>query len=330
MFDLASLPLARVPLLGGPTAIEPLGPDTWVKREDRAGTRYGGNKVRKLEWLLGAALEAGGDVLTAGTVGSNHLVATAVYGQASGVEIHAVVAPQPDAPTARVNARILHAHAEKLWVATSGPAVPFAWAKAMVALRMFGGYPPATISVGGSNPLGTLGWVGGGLEIAAQVAAGQLPAPDRIYVALGSGGTAAGLLLGLRLAGLASEVVAVRAAPSWLASATRVRLLARRTLGLLRKHGAPSVALGGLRVVDGFYGEGYARPTPATEAAAARAAGFGLTLEQTYTAKAFAAMDAEPGGRRLFVHTANSRPLAPLLRTALDEVPPSLAPLLTR
>ncbi len=330
MFDLAALPLARIPLLGGPTAIEPIGPDTWVKREDRAGTLYGGNKVRKLEWLLGAALETGGDVLTAGTVGSNHLVATAVYGQASGAHVHAVVAPQPDTPSARVNARILHAHAEKLWVASSGVAVPFAWAKAEVAIRGFGGYPPTSFPIGGSSPLGCVGWVGGGLEIAAQVAAGELPAPDRIYVALGSGGTAAGLLVGLRLAGLASEVVAVRAAPSWLASGLRVRRLAGRALALLRRHGAPTVALGGLRVVDGFYGEGYARPTPATEAAKARAADLGLALEGTYTAKAFAALEAEPSGRRLFVHTANSRPLEPLLATALDEVPPSLASLLRR
>ena len=75
---------------------------------------------------------------------------------------------------------------------------------------MFGGYPPASFPVGGSSALGSVGWVGGGLEIAAQVAAGELPTPDRIYVALGSGGTAAGLLVGLRLAGLPSEVVAVR------------------------------------------------------------------------------------------------------------------------
>jgi D-cysteine desulfhydrase len=330
MFDLAALPLARVPLLAGPTDIAAIGPDTWVKREDRAGTRYGGNKVRKLEWLLGAALEAGGDVLTIGTVGSNHLVATAVYGQASGAEVHAVVAPQPDTPTARINARILHAHAEKLWVAATEVAVPFAWAKARVALRVFGGYPPTLIPIGGSNPLGCVGWVGGGLEIAAQVAAGALPPPDRVYVPLGSGGTAAGLLVGLRLAGLESEVVAVRAAPSWLASPLRVRRLAANTLALLRRHGAPAATLGGLRIVDGFYGAGYARSTPATEAAASRAADLGLTLERTYTAKAFAAMEAEPGGRRLFVHTANTRPLEPLLETALDEVPASLTGLFRR
>lgn len=331
MFSLDDLPLARVPLLGGPTAVEPLGADgAWVKREDRAGTRYGGNKVRKLEWLLGAALESGLDVLTLGTVGSNHLVASAVYGQQVGVHVAAVVAPQPDTPTARRNARILHAHAERLYVAGSEAALPFVFAQAWGAIRLFGGHAPAVLPIGGSSTLGCVGWVGGGLEIAAQVAAGELPKPDRIYVALGSGGTVAGLWVGLRLGGLDSELVAVRAAPSWLASPFRVRRLAANTLALLRRHGAPAVRLGGLRLVDGQYGPGYALPTAAAEEASARAEGLGLTLESTYTSKAYAAMVAEPGGTRLFVHTANSRPLEPLLATALDEVPPSLSGLLRR
>lgn len=324
MYSVDALPFARVPLLLGPTAVEQIGPGTWVKREDRAGTVYGGNKVRKLEWLLGAALEGGGDVLAAGTVGSNHLVATAVYGQRVGAHVHAVVAAQADTPTAHVNARVLHAHTEKLWVATTTPMIGVQWAKAQAFLRLFGGYPPAAFPVGGSNVLGCLGWVAGGLEIARQVGAGELPAPDRVYVALGSGGTAAGLLVGLRLGGLTSEVVAVRAAPSFLAAPWRVRRLAGQTLHLLRAHGAPSTELGGLRVVDGFLGDGYARPSDATQTAQARAAAVGLELESTYTAKAFAAMLAEDVGKRLFIHTANTLPLTPLLATALDETPPSL------
>jgi D-cysteine desulfhydrase len=215
-----------------------------------------------------------------------------------------------------------------LWTAASERDVPLVWAKAWLSVRGFGGYTPAAFPIGGSDAVGALGWVGGGLEIAAQVARGELPAPDRIYVALGSGGTAAGLLVGLRLAGLASEVVAVRVAPSWLASGWRVRRLASLTLGLLRRHGAPRVALDGLRLVEDQYGPGYARATTASADALAVATGEGLALEPTYTAKAFAALLAEPGGTRLFVHTANSRPLEPLLATALDTVPPSLAGLL--
>ncbi len=329
MFSLAALPLARVPLLTGPTALTPLClPGVWVKREDRAGTRYGGNKVRKLEWLLGRALESGGDVVTLGGVGSHHLVATAVYGQAVGARVHAVLAPQPDSAEARRNARILHAHAERLWTAPSAAHVPMVWANAWLSVRILSGYTPATFPIGGSDPVGALGWVGGGLEIAAQVAEGQMPAPDRIYVALGSGGTAAGLLVGLRLGGLRSEVVAVRAAPHWLAAPLRVRRLARLTEGLLRRHGAPAISLDGLRFCDTQYGRGYAVATRDSTEAAAQAESEGLALEPVYTAKAFAALLSEPGGTRLFLHTANSHPLGPLLETALDAVPGSLAGLL--
>jgi hypothetical protein len=113
-----------------------------------------------------------------------------------------------------------------------------------------------------------------------------------------------------------------------LASGFRVGRLAGRTLASLRPYGAPAVALDGLRVVSGQFGPGYARPTPAAGDAERIAAADGLALEGTYTAKAFAALVAEEGGNRLFLHTANSRPLAPLLTTALDDVPPTLAGLL--
>lgn len=316
----------RVRLLEGPTPIERLSiPGVWVKREDRAGTLYGGNKVRKLEFLLGAAVDGGGgDVLTLGAVGSNHLLATAVYGEALGLRVQAVVSPQPDAPNVRRNVRALHAHAEKLWVARSDREVPIAWAKAWVSIRAFGGWAPTTFPIGGSNTTGALGWVLGGLEIAAQVAAGEMPPPDRVVVALGSGGTAAGLLVGLRLAGLASEVVGVRTAPAWLANRTRVLALARRAMARTGQR----VRLDGLTLVHDQFGEGYGVPTAAGDAAMARAAEEGLTLEPTYTAKAFAGMLATPGGTTLFVNTYNSRPLEPLLASALREVPPSLVGLL--
>ncbi|MFZ5479676.1 MAG: 1-aminocyclopropane-1-carboxylate deaminase/D-cysteine desulfhydrase [Myxococcota bacterium] len=318
--------ISRLALLEGPTPIEPSGLDgLWVKRDDVAGTLFGGNKVRKLEYLLADALERGGDVLTVGAVGSNHVVATCVYGQRAGLRVHAVLTPQPDAPYARVNARVTHAHAEKVWPARSYATFPTVWAKAWLAIRAFAGFSPTAIPAGGSNALGTLGWVRGGLEIAAQVEAGDMPAPERVYVALGSGGTAAGLLLGLRLGGLASEVVAVRTAPTAIGNARKVTTLARAAAAKL----GARVEVAGLRVVNTQYGAGYAIPTPSSQAAERRAAELGLRLDPTYSAKAFAEALAHRGGPALFVMTANTRPMEPLLRTALDEVPASLAPLLT-
>lgn len=331
MYTLDELPWTRVPLLPAPTPIERAGPALWVKREDRAGTLYGGNKVRKLEYLLGDALEIGGEVLSIGAIGSHHLLATAVYGSRQGIRVHGVVSPQPDHPHVRENARALHAHAEKLWPARSALEVPVAWTRARLAIRAFRGVPPVTIPVGGSNVLGATGWVGGGLEIAAQVREGQLPAPARVVVPLGSGGTAAGLLVGLRLGGLESEVVGVRVVPAAMGNALRVRTLARRTLARLRREGgAPAVRLTGFTVVERQYGDGYGVATAAGEEAMRAAADLGLTLEPTYSAKAFAEVLATPeAGPTLFIATASSHPMAPLLASALPEVPGSLAGLLT-
>lgn len=331
MWSLGELPWTRVDLLDGPSPIERLGPALWVKREDRCAPVYGGNKVRKLEFLLGNALELGGDVLSVGAIGSHHLLATAVYGSRAGVHVHGVVLPQPDHPHVRENARALHAWAEKLWPASSNAALPLVWARARLALRTFRGFPAVTIPFGGSNALGVAGWVGGGLEIARQVADGVMPPPARVVVPLGSGGTSAGLWLGLRLGGLASEVVGVRVVPSALGNAAVVGVLARRTLSRLRREGgAPSVKLTGFTVVDSQYGGGYGVPTPAGEDALARARDLGLELEPTYSAKAFAEVLATPeAGPTLFVATANSQPMEPLLASALPTLPPALEALLT-
>ncbi len=329
MYALTDLPLARVELLPGPTPVVQVADDLWVKREDLSGVLYGGNKVRKLEYLLGDALEIGGDLLTMGAVGSHHVLATAVYGNQVGVRVHGVLFPQPDSPHARENARAIHAWCESVWAAHSRAELPLAWAKARLALRSFGGFPPVVVPMGGSNALGCVGWIGAGLEIARQVEGGELPCPDRVVVPLGSGGTAAGLLIGLRLAGLASEVLAVRVVPALTAHRVSVGLLVRRTLARLRPLGFPPVETDGLRIVGRQYGDGYGAPTPAGEAAIATARTWGLELDSTYSGKALAEVLATRGPRTLFVDTVSSRPMAPLLATALESVPEALRGLLT-
>ncbi len=328
MYALRDLPLARVELLPGPTPIQQVADDLWVKREDLAGTVYGGNKVRKLEYLLGDALEIGGDVLTMGAVGSHHVLATGVYGKQVGVRVHGVLFPQPDSPHARENARAIHAWCEQVWVAGSRAELPFVWAKARTALRSFGGFPPVTVPMGGSNALGCVGWIGAGLEIAEQIAGGVLPLPDRVVVPLGSGGTVAGLVLGLKAAGLDLEVVAVRVVPALTAHRVSLGLLMNRTLTRLRPLGFPRVDTGRLRIVGRQYGDGYGAPTPAGEAAIATARTWGLSLESTYSGKALAEVLASRGPKTLFINTVSSRPMAPLLATALDDVPQALRGLL--
>jgi 1-aminocyclopropane-1-carboxylate deaminase/D-cysteine desulfhydrase-like pyridoxal-dependent ACC family enzyme len=315
---------ARVPWLplgNFPTRVErvhglaPSSVELWVKREDESGARYGGNKVRKLEFLLGEA-RARGDtrLVTLGAIGSHHVLATAIYGREAGFAVDAVVFPQP--PTDHVRAQLqAHADAGATLTRTRGYAgVPFAlWRRRRAGAAM--------IAAGGSSPTGTFGWVSGALEILQQVASGELPAPDVIYVALGSCGTAAGLLLGLRgapnLPSVNAEIVAVRVVDRIVANERATRKLARKTEARLRDAGAefPPRAIA-LRVEHRFFGRGYGHGTAEGERAVARAADAGIALEPTYTGKTMAALlaDADAGrldGKRvLFIDTFSSVDLA--------------------
>ena len=311
-----------------PTAIEripgplPGGFELWVKREDLAGRRYGGNKVRKLEFLLAAAQQQRAHwLLTLGGFGSNHVLATAIYGGALGMRVAAVLFPQPLVEPARPYVRhnllagvaaglqpqICRSYAGLAW------AFPRAYLRLRSAARADGGNL-RYICGGGSNGIGTLGWWSGGLEIAQQIAAGLAPRFDAVYVALGSGGTTAGLRLGLGSA--CQELVAVRVVPWPLSTQAAVQRLSgqalqqvARALGLRFSLAAfPS-----LRIDPRFLGGGYGHGTAAAQQALAQAADLGLRLDPTYTAKAFAALwaDAKAGrlrGKRvLFVHTYNGR-----------------------
>jgi len=308
---------SRVSLGAFPTAIEEVtglagdGGRLFVKREDLSSAAYGGNKVRKLEYLLAAALPDR-PVVVAGASGSHHLLASAIHGRALRLAVHAVVAPQPRTPHERRNAARL-ADLATVHPVGSRFAVPWGMAQVAASLRRGAGPPPLVVAPGGSSPLGVVGWVAGGLEVAEQVEAGFLPEPDTVWVALGSMGTAAGLLLGLRLGGLSTRVLAVRVVEWPLASGAGARLLARRALALLRGRGLvppDGFHLGGLEVVEGFLGRGYGHPTPAGEAAAGSAPG--IPVEPTYTAKTLAACLAalrEGGAGRtaLFLATADTR-----------------------
>lgn len=302
-----------------PTPIERVyGPflgdcELWVKREDKSGALYGGNKVRRLEFLL-AEVEKGDRLLTFGAYGSNHVLATGIYGRALGCTVEAVIYPQPLMPRVRTALLADLGAGVVLHPCRTYFGVP------IELLRARRRAPPARLLTPGMAPLGTLGWWSGGLEIAAQVACGVAPRFDVVYVALGSGDTTAGLLLGLGEA--ASELVGVRVVPWPLGTAPAVELLVQSTRSLLARHMGTPLAKGPrptLRTDGRFVGRGYGHPTPAGAAAIARAADLGLTLDTTYTGKVFAAIcaDAQSGrlrGKRvLFINSLSSTDPSSLL-----------------
>jgi D-cysteine desulfhydrase len=329
--------------------------ELWVKRDDQSGgaresgpggggeevaALYGGNKVRKLEFLLAEARASGARRLaTVGGIGSHHVLATALYGARAGFEVEAVVFPQP--VTDHVREQILAdvAAGARLTPTRGLLGVPSAVRRARRASGT------AWIAPGGSSVAGTLGYVSAGLELRAQVARGELPAPDVVYAALGSCGTVAGLLVGLGGAGAPDgrlptgggpEVVGVRVVDRVVCNARKTLALARATrFRILPPDGKrPISELARLRVEHRFFGGAYGRSTPEADEAVRRASEVGLLLEPTYTGKALAALlaDAQAGrldGKRvLFLHSYSGVDLSPLLARAPAAA--TLPPLLRR
>jgi 1-aminocyclopropane-1-carboxylate deaminase/D-cysteine desulfhydrase-like pyridoxal-dependent ACC family enzyme len=307
-----------------PTSVEPLGPLSrpgcalWIKRDDKTGVLYGGNKIRKLEHLLDDARRRGATrLVTLGAVGSHHVLATTIYGAQAGFAVEAVLVPQPRTDHVVANVRAGLAHGLRAVPAGSYAMVPF---RIIPRLLAAGAY---RIDLGGSSVTGSMGYVDAARELAAQVRAGAMPEPDLIVVALGSGGTAAGLAAGLELEGLASRVVGVCVSkPAWLLG-WMARSLAR---ACVRRAGGrtTSRAIADRLVIDGRYiGRGYGHPTEKGARAMEAAARVGIALDPTYTAKAFAAaLDrVDAGGVKtvLYWHTLSSAPMAPLLEGAAAE-----------
>lgn len=254
-----------------------------AKRDDLSAPALGGNKVRALE-LLFAGLRPGRRLLTVGATGSTHALAVAEHGARLGSRTQVITWPQETHAVADETARRLVALAD----VTHARSVAEAYLRAAVR-RARGGVH--WIPAGGSVPLGALGHVDAALELADQLVRARLPVPDTIVAPLGSGGTVAGLLVGLALAGLPTRVVGVRVVPRIVANRARVLRLAARTHALLvRLAGValPPFDRSRLEIEEDAYGGAYGRESTAARAAAdaLRDAG-GPQLDATYSAKAF-------------------------------------------
>jgi D-cysteine desulfhydrase len=283
---------------GLPTPVEELDDGLYVKRDDRTSSVYGGNKVRKFEFLLPVAERRGGPVITAGGIGSHHVLAAAVWCRRAGLDVEAVLYPQPLTDDVRHTQDALRATGARITLTPNRYLMPVTIAQRMAAAAL---RRPYLLWPGGSTPLGTLGYVSAGLELTES----GIPEPDSVVVALGSGGSAVGLAVGMALGGWErATVVAARAADATVTNMAVLRGLEAGTAALLALAGwKPRPAR--LTIDPRFFGSGYGHPTDAGERAQAEAAGRGLALEPTYTAKSFACalQRAEQGDRVVFVQT---------------------------
>jgi 1-aminocyclopropane-1-carboxylate deaminase/D-cysteine desulfhydrase-like pyridoxal-dependent ACC family enzyme len=296
------------------TALSVAGHELWVKRDDRTHPDYGGNKVRKLERVL-AELGARGvtRIVTVGAAGSHHVLATTLFGGRAGITVEAVLVPQPASVHVAEVLRASMALGLRAFPVRTRAMIPVA-----VAARVARG--ARFVPIGGSSTGGAMGYFDAAREIAAQVRGGEMPEPDVCVVALGSGGTVAGLAAGFDAEAMRTRVVGVCVSqPPGL-----VMLAARRLASACaRRAGVGASALGRRLVFDHrFLGSGYGSATPEGDAATRDAEAVGLTLDATYTAKAFAAalwhVRARRSRRVLYVHTLSSASMAPLLRGAGD------------
>jgi D-cysteine desulfhydrase len=310
-----------------------LGVDLWCKRDDLSGLKLGGNKVRKLEFLLADAKEKDcRTILTVGGIGSNHVLTTTYYAQAQGFMIKAVVFPQPLLSTTRAHLELIQALDAELLPCANRLCVPFAlWS------TLHSSEKPYLIGPGGSSPLGTLGYVCAALELGEQINEGQIPQPDDIFITLGSGGSLAGLALGCHLAGIRSRIIGVRVVEWPLINAFWVKRLIRRTGSFLYHHGAGRIPVKtNFTIFHDAFGGRYGKVTP--EAIAARDLvqnTEGLLLETTYTAKTMASLINYchgPGHDRriLFWNTFNSRDTTSLFLPPVSNNPGSLPPAILR
>ncbi len=314
-------PVEKLHRLGQDIGVDEL----YVKRDDLSGKVYGGNKIRKLEFILGDAVKRKKKaVFGFGYAGSHHALATAIYARQLGLKSISILMPQPNARYVRDSLALSYHYGAELHEHRNLPFLVLGTLYQMVRHGLKYGYVPRYISPGGSSPLGTVGYVNAAFELKEQITSGEMPEPDSVYVALGTVGTAVGLMLGLKAANLKSQVVPVRVADEKLyANAGRMMKLFRSTSVLLHSldQSFPELELtrDDVRIRGEFLGQGYAHFTEeGMEAARRMKETEGIMLDGTYTAKSLVALihDASKEGVKgktiLFWNTHNSRDLTNL------------------
>lgn len=339
--DLNLTSLSRFPrrrYTPAPTAIERMdrlsahlgGPTLWIKRDDQTGLTGGGNKTRKLEYLVADALAQGADTLvTVGAVQSNHCRLTAAAAAREGLKCRLVleerVAGSFDPDGTGNNFLFDLLGVEQVTVVQSGANLPAAMAAVAADLAAEGrrGY---VIPGGGSNALGALGYVTCAEELLWQQTEMGV-AFDHIVCASGSAGTHAGLAVGLHKADAGVPLTGVSVRRPSAEQEPNVLRLAQDTARLLDlSHEVPAEAI---RVRDEWVGPGYSIPTDAMVEAVRLASTLeGVLLDPVYTGKAFAGLigmvragEFAPTDNVLFLHTGGSPALYAYRDTLARGVP---------
>ena len=290
---------SRVDLCHQPTPLEEMprlsaaldGPKFWIKRDDCTGLATGGNKTRKLEFLLADALQQKADMLvTQGAVQSNHVRQTAAAACKFGLDCHALLERRvPDqAADYETTGNVLFDHIFGATIEFRPPGLDMnAEARAVTEKFAANGRKPYFIPGGGSNEIGALGYVSCAYEMLAQFDAQGLDV-GWIVLASGSAGTHAGLLAGLHAAGSDIPVMGISVRQPRERQIAAVHELAAATAAQLTD---TPLSLEKTLIDDGYVGAGYGLPTEGTIAAINLIARKeGVLLDPVYSAKGLAGM----------------------------------------
>ena len=312
----------RVPLCHQPTALEEMprltkalgGPRLWIKRDDCTGLATGGNKTRKLEFLMADALEAGADmVVTQGAVQSNHVRQTAAAACKLGLGCYALLerrVPNKGQDYEQTG-NVLFDHMFNTEIEFFPPGLDMnAEAQAVTERLRKEGRNPYFIPGGGSNPIGELGYVSTAQELLQQCKAINL-APKLVVLSTGSAGTHAGMVAGFHALGCDIPILGISVRQPEAVQIENVYNLAVKTAALITDKKLPREKI---IVDDGYVGEGYGIPTETMRTATNMLArNEGILLDPVYSGKGMAGLigqiksgQIKEEGDVVFLHTGGA------------------------
>lgn len=269
-----------------------LSPYAWIKRDDLTHPEYGGNKIRKLDFVLADIKRKNKrHVITFGATGTNAGVATAMMCYRNHLKCTVYLFEQPLAQTVKNNIALMQAYGAELIFCGSLLKTVLNFYSSRYRLKRTSYF----LWAGCSNSVATFSYINAAFELKQQIDSGQLPEPENIFVPVGSCSTLAGLTLGAQLSGLKSKVIGIRVAPAYLGpfpacTEGEVNKVIKQAIKDMKNWGIETPAnIPTCQFSDDFYGDGYGIATTASLKAIEIFNSHGITLENTYSGKAAAA-----------------------------------------
>lgn len=308
-------------------ALPKLASNAWIKRDDLTHKEYGGNKIRKLDFVLSDIRRQNKKhVITFGATGTNAGVATAIMCYRNNLKCTVYLFDQPVTDTVKKNLELMRRYGAELIYKGSLLKTVLAYYLSPYRLNKDSYF----LWAGCSNDVATFAYVNAAYELKQQIDNGDLPEPEHIFVPVGSCFTLAGLTLGVKMAGLNSKVIGIRVAPAYLGpfpacTAGEVNKVIAKAYDWLKKN---SVQLDFDRpdclFSDDYFGEGYGCATEQSQQAIDTFFKASIQLENTYSAKAAAAFLEKTNSSdkpQLFWNTFNSRDTLAIAPQSEQELP---------